>query len=108
VANTFKNFSGSLSTTAQTTAYTAPANTQSVIQNLTISNVDGTNDCDVTIEVTDTSAATTNKLAYLITVPARNSLIWDKPINLEATDVLKITAAVANDLHFYGSVLEIT
>lgn len=108
MANTFKLATDALTNTSQRTLYTAPASTTSIVHNLTIANVDGTNDCDVTIEVTDSSAAVTRKLGYLITVPAKNSLIWDKPINLETGDALKLTAAVANDLEAFASILEIT
>ena len=51
MANTFKN-AGVAIGTSRTTLYTAPSATQSVIHALYISNIDGVNDADVTVEVT--------------------------------------------------------
>jgi len=40
-------------------------------------------------------------------VPADATLLLDKPINLEAGDILALTASVAGDLEVFASVLEI-
>lgn len=107
MANTFRNAQVVAGATA-TVLYTAPVATQSVIHAVYLSNADGTNSINVTLEVTDTSAGQTRKVLYLVPVPAGSTIVLDKPINLEATDVLKVTASVASMIEAFASVLEIT
>ena len=106
MANTFKN-AGSAIGTSRTTLYTCPAATQAVIHALYISNIDGVNDADVTVEVTVDGGTTYFHIAKTVPVPADATLLLDKPINLEAGDILALTASVAGDLEVFASVLEI-
>ena len=64
MANTFKN-AGVAIGTSRTTLYTAPANTQSVIHALYISNIDGVNDADVTVEVTVDGGTTITVISHI-------------------------------------------
>jgi hypothetical protein len=105
--NTFKN-AGVAIGTSRTTAYTTPNSTQTVIHALYISNIDGTNDADVTIEATIDGGTTYRHLAKAVPVPAGSTLILDKPINMEAGDILALTASVAGDLEVFVSILEIS
>ena len=43
-----------------------------------------------------------------VDVPADSTLVIEKPINLEAGDVLKAVASANGDLQAFASVLEIT
>jgi len=106
MANTFKN-AGVAIGTSRTTLYTTPAATQSVIHALYISNIDGVNDADVTVEATVDGGTTYFHIAKAVPVPAGATLLLDKPINLEAGDILTLTASVAGDLEVFASVLEI-
>jgi len=105
--NTFKN-AGSAIGTSRTTLYTCPAATQAVIHALYISNIDGSNDADVSIEVTVDGGSTYFHIGKTVPVPADATLLLDKPINLEAGDILGLTASVAGDLEVFASVLEIS
>jgi hypothetical protein len=107
MASSFKNAATNLTTTSRTDLYTTPSATTSVVHNLTIANIDGTNTANVTIEFYDSSATTYYKLAYLVPVPAGSTLIFDKPINLETGDKVSITADVANRLTAYASIMQI-
>ena len=106
MANTFKNAAVAIGTSA-TTLYTAPAGTTGIIHAIYISNVDGTNDATVDITVTDTSAGQTFHIMKTVEVPSDSTLVIEKPINLEAGDILKVTASAASDLEAFASVLEI-
>ena len=106
MSNNFRN-AGVAIGTSRTTLYTAPAATQSVIHALYISNIDGVNDADVTVEVTVDGGTTYFHIAKTVPVPADATLLLDKPINLEAGDILALTASVAGDLEVFASVLEI-
>ena len=41
-------------------------------------------------------------------MPADSSLVMDKPVNLEATDKIHMTASANGDLETYMAILEIT
>ena len=107
MASTFVNAGVNVLNTP-TTLYTAPASTQSIIHALYIANVDGTNSCWVNIEVSIDGGTTFKHTGYHLPVPAQSTLIHDKPINLEAADVIRLTAENAGDLEAVASILEIT
>lgn len=108
MANTFVNAGTALSTTNRTTLYTAPAATQSIIHALYLANTDGVNSVDVTVEATVDGGTTYIKVLNTVPIPADSSLVLDKPINLEAGDILAVTSSAANDIEVFSSILEIT
>ena len=105
MANTFKNAAKAVGNT-NTTLYTCPASTTAVIHAVFISNVDGTNDATIDVLVTDNSAGSDFYIMKTVNVPADSSLVIEKPINLEAADILKVKASVAGDLEALASGLE--
>ena len=100
MANVFKNAGVAIGNT-NTTLYTCPAATTTVVHAVYISNVDGTNDASVDVLVTDNSAGSDFYIMKTVDVPADS-------INLEAIDVLKVKASAAGDLQAFASVLEMT
>lgn len=69
------------------------------INSLIISNIDGTNDADITVDIFRSSTA--YHIAKTITVPADASLVViskEAPIYLEESDALRLTASAASDL----------
>ena len=107
MANTFKNAAVAIGNT-NTTVYTCPASTSAVVHAVYISNVDGTNDATVDVIVTDNSQGTNFHIMKTVDVPADSSLVIEKPINLEANDILKVKASATGDLQAFASVLEMT
>jgi len=97
MANTFINKSGAVGDSA-TTLYTVPGSTTGVVHAIYVSNIHATNDATVDITVTDTSASATFHIAKNLSVPNASVAIFEKPINLEATDILKLKAS-ANKIH---------
>ena len=110
MANTFSNAGIALTTTGRTTVYTCPSSptTTAILHAIYISNVDGTNSVNATVEATVDGGTTYRKIGYLIPVPPNSTLILDKPVNLEGGDILADTASVANDLEVFCSILEVT
>lgn len=91
----FRNAAQPIGTTL-TTLYTCPANYETVVHSLYISNTDSINAISVDIQATLTKAALGSKyLAQNISIPAGTTLVFDKPINLRPTDILKIKASAA-------------
>ena len=107
MANTFINAAKAIGNTA-TTVYTVPAATTGVVHAIYVSNIHATNDVTVDITVTDTSASATFHIAKNLSVPNGSVAIFEKPINLEATDILKLTANAASTIEAFDSILEIT
>jgi len=111
MANSFKNAGVAITSTARTTVYTCPTTvpiTTTILHAIYISNVDGTNSVNVTVEATVDGGTTYRKIGYLLPVPPNSTLILDKPVNLEGADILAVTASAANDLDVFCSVLEVT
>lgn len=110
MANTFKNSYLDVTNSAQD-LYTAPASTTSIVLTLRVTNVDGTNSDDVTVEVVDSDTTTKAFIASTMAVPADSSLeiAGTSKIVLEAGDKIQVTGAAASgDLEVFASILEIT
>ena len=107
MANTFKNACLAIGA-SRTDVYTCPAATAAVIHSVYLSNIDGTNNATVTIELYDSSATTYFSLGTTLPVDADSTLVLDKPINLEAADKVVVTASAAGDIVAVCAVLEIT
>ncbi len=107
MANTFKN-QGAALTTGGGIVYTAPAATTSIVHSCYVSNIDGTNSANVDIKARATSSDTYFYVAKGIQVPGGSSLVLDKPIDLEATGDVHMTASANSDLETVLGILEIT
>ena len=111
MANTFNNAQASLTTTNVTDVYQAPASSGAVaiVLSIMVSNVDGTNACDISIIKTDSSNTEQSRLAHTIPVPADTSLeVVANKVVLKAGEKLRAQASAANDLVVTVSSLEIT
>ena len=108
MANTFKSAASGSTTTIQT-LYTCPAATSGVVHAVYLSNIDGTNDATVNLSISGSANFVTRRyILKTIDVPADSTVVIEKPINLEAGDILKAVASAAGDLQAFASVLEIT
>ena len=77
------------------------------INALYVSNVDGTNNADINVDIYRSSTA--YHVAKTIAVPADATLdVISKPIYLEEGDALRLTASVASDLEAVCSYEEIS
>jgi hypothetical protein len=118
LADTFKNAGVDLTTTDPTTIYTVPTAapgalppvfpTTAVIKSIIICNDSG-NTTEYTIEWTDSSASATYKITNTKTITTDTTYeVLLQPLVLEESDLIKITANAANELHITMSFLEIT
>ena len=106
MANSFVNKKVDLTSTSATTLYTVPSATTGVIKSILVSEDSGNADT-ITVTITDTSdnvfslfktkSISANATAELLTAP----------LILEESEVLKVQAADANELHVIASILEI-
>lgn len=109
MASTFTSAAQTLGTTNDSSAniYTVPANTSSVIHALYVSNTNETLFLHVNIAVTVAGGGTYYYIGNNLEVQAQNTLVLDKPINLQANDTIRVWADVAGG-SVYLSMLQIT
>ena len=114
MASSFKNAGMTIVTTDNASAnfYTCPSATVAVIHALYISNKSSTNVANVDVKVTIDGGTTFRHIGKSLQVPIENTLVLDKPINLEANDIIRIVAEVnedstSPDVEVFASILEI-
>ena len=106
MANSFINAKADLTTTDLTTLYTVPSANVAVVKSILVSN-DGGSSCNITITLVDvsfnifclfkTKAVDTNTTTELLT----------QPLVMEESEILKVQASDANELHVIASILQI-
>ena len=106
MANTFTNKKLDLTATSVTTLYTVPSATTSVVKSILVSEDSGNAD---TITLTLTNGSSVYSLFKTKSVSANGTVeLLTAPLVVQATEILKVTAATANRLHVVASILEIT
>jgi len=103
----FKNAKVSGASTSGTSLYTVPAGKYTTIHAIYVTNRYNLEDlyCNIAI---DDGAGNLFYIAYLYPVAANLGAVWERPINLEDGEILKVTASRADSLDVVASVLEFT
>tara|TARA_B100000959_G_C14876559_1_gene580675 strand:- start:454 stop:780 length:327 start_codon:yes stop_codon:yes gene_type:complete len=108
MANTFTS-AATGSNTNITTLYTCPVSTTGVIHAIYATNIDGTNDADISISVSGSANFDTRRyILKTVEVPADSTVVIEKPINLGAGDKLETQASADGDIDVFASILEMT
>jgi len=114
MASTFKNAGMTVITSDNASAnlYTATGVT-AVIHALYISNKSASNIANVDVKVTTDGGTTFRHIGKSLQIPVENTLVLDKPVNLEAGDIIRIVAylnddSTSPDVEAFASILEIT
>jgi len=106
MANNYKNSKVDLTSTSITTLYTCPASTTAIMKSILVSEDSGNAD---TITLTITSGSDVFSLYKVKAVGANGTVeLLAAPLVVQASEILKVTAATANRLHVVASYLEIT
>ena len=124
MANVYTNYKAVLSTTNLTTLYTVPAQTTAIIKSVRVANVDTSNNCEVSLYLVDTGdtsytlqlsrdieSKTTQELLAAgnsSQISADSSTSSLAPLIAKESEIIKIQADNAYDLHVVLSVLEIS
>jgi hypothetical protein len=105
MANSFKNKKVDLTTTDLTTLYTVPTATTTVVKSLLVANDSGSG-CNIDITLVDASGNifTLFKTKTIATVTTE---LLTQPLVMEESEILKVQASDANELHVIASILEI-
>jgi pyridoxal/pyridoxine/pyridoxamine kinase len=106
MANTYTNAKVDLTSTSVTTLYTCATNTTAIVKSILISEDSGNAD---TITLTLTSGSDVYSLFKTKSISANGTTeLLAAPLVVQASEILKVTAATANRLHVVASILEIT
>jgi|TARA_B100000424_G_C22495176_1_gene287297 hypothetical protein len=105
VANIYTNAKVDFTDTANTTVYTSPSATTSIIKSILVSEDSGNAD---TITVTLTSGAAVFNLFKTKAVGSNTTIeLLSQPLIIQENEILKAQAATGNRLHMVISVLQI-
>ena len=108
MANNFLNKKVDLTATDLTVLYTVPAETTGLIKSILVSNDDASNACEITVTLVN-SGGTIFSLFKQKDIAAKTTTeLLTQPLVAEESEVIKVQAENANDLHVVLSVLEIT
>ena len=106
MANSFINKKKDLTTTDDTTLYTVPTASAAIVKSLLGCN-DGGSACTLTATITDTASAVF-KIYNLKSIDSNATTeLLDKPLILQESEVLKVQAGDANELHVIASIMEV-
>ena len=105
--NTYTNAKKDLTGTSETTLYTAPALTTSIVKSILVSEDSGNADT-VTVTITDTNSAVFSLFKTKAISANATTELLTAPLVVEESEILKVTAATANRLHVVASLLELS
>ena len=106
MANIFRNAKVDLSTTNNTTVYTTPGNSRAIIKNILVSEDSGNAD-SITLTITDASSNVFSLFKTKTIATLTTTELLTNPLVMEESEILKVQAADANELHVIASILEI-
>lgn len=106
MANIYKNAKVDLTTTDNTTIYTAPSDSRAIIKSILVSE-DAGSGTTITFTITNASSAIFNLFKDKAIASKATTELLTHPLILEENEVLKAQAADANELHVIASILEI-
>ena len=108
MANVYKNYKVDLTTNAETTLYTVPSETTSILRSIRVCNDDSSNACTLNMTITDTNSGVFSLEKEKSIAAKTSDEILKAALIATESEVLKAQAQNANDLHIIISVLEIS
>ena len=103
--NNYKNAKADLTTTDNTTIYTCPSATQTIIKSILVNDDSGSGS---TIDVTLTSGTDVFSIYKTKSVSANSTVeLLTQPLIIQESEILKSQAGNANRLHVIVSLLEV-
>tara|TARA_B100000424_G_scaffold24586_1_gene17327 strand:+ start:1031 stop:1372 length:342 start_codon:yes stop_codon:yes gene_type:complete len=106
MANSFKNKKVDLTTTDLTTLYTVPSATTTVVKSLLVSE-DAGSGTTITVTLVNSSGAIFSLFKTKTISGNATTELLTNPLVMEESEVLKVQAGDANELHVIASILEI-
>ena len=106
MANSFINKKVDLTTTDLTTLYTVPSAKTSVVKSILVCN-DSVSSCNIDITLVDSSSNIFSLFKTKTIATITTTELLTNPLVMEESEILKVQASDANELHVIASILEI-
>ena len=106
MANIYTNAKVDLTTNGETVVYTGPAATTSIIKSILVSE-DAGSGANLTVTLVDSSGAIFSLFKTKAISSNTTVELLTQPLVMEESEVLKVQASDANELHVIASILEI-
>ena len=106
MANSFINKKADLTTTDLTTLYTVPSAKTAVIKSILISD-DAGSGANITVTLVDASSNIFSLFKTKAISSNATTELLTQPLVMEESEILKVQASDANELHVIASILEI-
>ena len=106
MANSFINAKVDLTTTDNTTLYTTPAANVSLVKSLLVSN-DAGSACNIDVTLTDSSGNVFSLFKTKSIASNTTTELLTHPLVVEESEIIKVQASDANELHVIASILQI-
>ena len=108
MGNVYTNAKKDLTSTSVTTLYTAPSLTTSIVKSILVSEDSGNADT-ITVTLTDAESSPATFSLFKTKAISSNTTVelLTQPLVMEESEILKVQASDANELHVIASILEI-
>ena len=106
MANSFINKKTDLTTTDLTTLYTVPSAKTSVVKSILVCNDSGSS-CNIDVTLVDASSNIFSLFKTKTIATVTTTELLTNPLVMEESEILKVQASDANELHVIASILEI-
>ena len=106
MANSFINKKADLTTTDLTTLYTVPTFKTAVVKSILVSE-DAGSGASITVTLVDSSSNIFSLFKTKSITSNTTSELLTQPLVMEESEILKVQASDANELHVIASILEI-
>ena len=106
MANSFINAKADLTTTNLTTLYTVPSFKTAVVKSILVSE-DAGSGASITVTLVDSSSNIFSLFKTKSISSNTTSELLTQPLVMEESEILKVQASDANELHVVASILEI-
>ena len=106
MANSFINKKADLTTTDLTTLYTVPTAKTAVVKSILVSE-DAGSGANITVTLVDSSANIFSLFQTKAIASNATTELLTQPLVMEESEILKVQASDANELHVIASILEI-
>ena len=106
MSNSFVNAKLDLTTTDDTTLYTTPSANVAIVKSILVSN-DAGSACNITVTLTDASSNVFSLFKTKSIASNATTELLTSPLVVEESEILKVQASDANELHVVASILQI-
>ncbi len=106
MSNSFVNAKVDLTTTDDTTLYTTPSANVAIVKSILVSN-DAGSACNITVTLTDASSNVFSLFKTKSVASNATTELLTSPLVVEESEILKVQASDANELHVIASILQI-